>query len=165
MVFSPSPSFLMNSCEPFLCSQGLGPSMIEKKDSKQENSQQISNFVPVKLLEGLEEARILELFQVGIINISSVMRNYQETLNIFLSIFPPSCPPAPCMLVILKNEHKKKLLSRNYTVVSESARITAALTSRDFSYYLFQNLAESFSLVRALIFVGTVASFMKSVKM
>lgn len=50
--------------------------MIEKKDSKQENSQQISNFVPVKLLEGLEEARILELFQGGIIKISSAMRNF-----------------------------------------------------------------------------------------
>lgn len=69
------------------------------------------------------------------------------------------------MLVILKNEHKNKLLSRNYTAISERAGIIAALTSRDFSCYLLQNLAESFSLARTLIFVGTIALFMKSVKM
>lgn len=47
---------------------------MEKKDSKQGNSQQISNFV--KLLEGLEEAGVLELFQVGIIKRCIAMRNY-----------------------------------------------------------------------------------------
>lgn len=56
--------------------QGLGPYLIEKRDSKQGNSQQISNFVSVKLLEGLEEAKILELFQVSIIKRSSAVRNY-----------------------------------------------------------------------------------------
>lgn len=38
--------------------------MIEKKESKQGNSQQISNFTSVKLLEVLQEKMILELFQV-----------------------------------------------------------------------------------------------------
>lgn len=45
MVFSPTPSSLMNSCEPFFMPiKSLVPSMIEKGDSKQGNSQQISNF-------------------------------------------------------------------------------------------------------------------------
>lgn len=70
------------------------------------------------------------------------------------------------MLVILKNEHTKKVTEcKSYVAVSERAGIIVALTSRGFSYDLLQNLAESFSLVRTLILVCTIALFMRSVKM
>lgn len=49
--------------------------------------------------------------------------------------------------------------------VFERAGIIVALTSMDSSYDLLQNLAESFSLVRTLILVSTIALFITSVKM
>lgn len=115
--------------------------------------EQISNFASVKTLEGLEETRILELVQVGIIRRSSTMRNdvlkkVKKKVNIGSICIPSFFPPCSLYVSYPENTHTQKVIeSENYTAVSGRTGITVVLTPRDFSRDLLHNLAEGFSTV------------------